>query len=63
MKHYTPMHEDDMCCMEDAGLQMVATEIYYLASDVDARIAELEEALKQREDQLRAVLDLQRTDH
>jgi hypothetical protein len=28
-----------------------------------ARITELEQALKQREDQLRAVLDLQRTDH
>ena len=35
----------------------------YLAHEVDARIAELEEALKQREDQLRIALDENRAIH
>jgi len=42
MKHYTPMYEDDMSCVEDAGLEKLPGTIYYLATDVDARIAELE---------------------
>lgn len=42
MKHYTPMYEDDMSCVEDAGLEQLPGNTYYLASDVDARIARME---------------------
>jgi hypothetical protein len=57
MKRYTLMEQGDTALTECADGD------YYLASEVDTRIAELEQLLKQREDQLRAVLDLQRTDH
>jgi hypothetical protein len=36
---------------------------YYDPKEVDARIAELIEALKQREDQLRAAFERERADH
>lgn len=45
MKHYAPMADDVMCCLEDAGM-LPSGRDYYLASEVDARIAELEAQMK-----------------
>lgn len=48
----------------DAELDTMNLAVGYFHEENDrfiTRIAELEQALKQREDQLRAVLDLQRT--